>query len=493
MNTCATNIPYVLTADHCFQGGGNVSGWRVHFQAWSATCTPSQNNDGILFNGSTLRANWAPSDFCLIQLNQTPAVNSGINYAGWSRHTNSATSGVGIHHPSGDVMKISSYITPLVREDDPVRCGINAVGQLHWVVQWNQGVTEGGSSGSPLFDQNHRIVGQLCGGPSACSQPVNCRLDMYGRFDNSWTGGGTNATRLSNWLDPNNTGAMTTNTTNIQNLLNQNMNVNISITGNGCNGNANIQATGAPAGSTFTWASSNTGIAYPANNSSNTPISVVGNGLVTFTLTVTNPCYNTLILTTQFNAEQQFVSADISNYIPFPEPSCYDINNFYFFQATSTQTNNISEFQWGYRLQGTTTSTFVSSTSYIADFIFPQAGIYEVFVRPVTPCGLGNETIKTITVLNDCMGMFSRITVNPNPASNELYINTKKTPNYTIKEGKQIRLQLYELSTGIKSKTWTMAYQESLKLNVTDVKNGQYILFIDDGNKRASTQVIIRH
>lgn len=43
MNTCSTNIPYVLTANHCFQANQDVGGWRFQFQAWSATC------DGILF------------------------------------------------------------------------------------------------------------------------------------------------------------------------------------------------------------------------------------------------------------------------------------------------------------------------------------------------------------------------------------------------------------------------------------------------------------
>jgi lysyl endopeptidase len=217
MNDC--NLPYVLTANHCYDGNTNVGGWRIHFQAWSATCTPSQNSNGILFNGTTLKARWAPSDFCLVQMNTKPAANSGIHYAGWTRSTTAATSGVGIHHPRGDVMKISTYTTPLVRADNAVRCNTTAPGTLHWVVQWNQGVTEPGSSGSPLFDQNHRIVGQLAGGPSSCAQPANCRLDMYGRFDNSWTGGGTNATRLSNWLDPRNLGIVSTNTTNIANLL----------------------------------------------------------------------------------------------------------------------------------------------------------------------------------------------------------------------------------------------------------------------------------
>ncbi len=496
MNTCGSNTPYLLTANHCLNS--NVQNWVFQFQTWSNTCNPNGTfREDVQFNGCQLRANNAATDFALVELNQTPPANSGISYSGWDRTNTPATSGSSIHHPQGDLMKISLYNQQAVSV--PWISGVSN----HWRVSFNQGIVQHGSSGSALYNQNRRLVGQLHGNQNnVCANPGtnNCwcvtqipSIGEYGRFDLSWTGGGTNATRLSNWLDPNNTGAITTNTTNVQNLLNQNMNVNISITGNGCNGNANIQATGAPAGSTFTWTSSNTGIAYPANNSANTPIAVVGNGLVTFTLTVTNPCFNTQILTTQFNAEQQFVSADISNYIPYPEPSCYAAGGFYFFQATSTQTNNLSQFQWGYRLQGSTTNTFVSSTSYIADFIFPQAGIYEVFVRPVTPCGLGNESTKIVAVSNECMGMFSRLTVNPNPASNEIYINSKKSTTYTIKGENQIRLHLYELSTGNKYKTWKMGYQESMRLNIADVKNGQYILVIDDGNRRASTKVIIRH
>ena len=74
------------------------------------------------------------------------------------------------------------------------------------IVDWDVGTTEPGSSGSPLFDQNHRVVGQLHGGYAACG---NNSSDWYGRFFKSWTGGATNATRLSNWLDPGSTGATT--------------------------------------------------------------------------------------------------------------------------------------------------------------------------------------------------------------------------------------------------------------------------------------------
>ena len=77
------------------------------------------------------------------------------------------------------------------------------VGQVmisHWrVADWEDGTTEPGSSGSPLFDADHRIVGQLHGGEASCSYNVN---DYYGKFSTSWNNG------LSGWLDPNNTGTL---------------------------------------------------------------------------------------------------------------------------------------------------------------------------------------------------------------------------------------------------------------------------------------------
>lgn len=208
-NTGNLTIPYFLTANHCFDGA--EANWKFYFHAWSPQCTPTQNADGILFNGSSIRARNADTDFMLLELNNLPPANSNIYAAGWSRSTSGGLSGVGIHHPKGDVMKISTYSTPLERPvnnpfPSPQLPSLNKV----WVVAWSQGVTEGGSSGSPIFDQDHRIVGQLAIGPSGCGS--NDQRDAYGRFDNSWAGGFTNSTRLSNWLDPGRTGAVTTDT-----------------------------------------------------------------------------------------------------------------------------------------------------------------------------------------------------------------------------------------------------------------------------------------
>lgn len=170
-NSCNNNVPYILSADHCLPSGGLVSQWRFIFQYWSPTCNPSQDDPNyIQFYGSTLRANATPSDFVLLQLNQMPDPNSGITYLGWDRTVNAATGGASIHHPSGDVMKISTFNSVAQRIDNFVFAnGKKAVGSQHWIVSWNNGITENGSSGAPLLNQSKKIVGQLSGGSSACN------------------------------------------------------------------------------------------------------------------------------------------------------------------------------------------------------------------------------------------------------------------------------------------------------------------------------------
>ncbi|MFT3747918.1 MAG: serine protease [Agriterribacter sp.] len=229
MNTCNTNRPYVLTANHCLVG--SLNNWVFQYQTWSNTCaTNGTFREDVQFNGCTLRANNCELDFALVEMNQTPASNSGIRYAGWSRTAVAPGAGASLHHPRGDLMKISTFNTAAVAVtwNEPGNPCPSAVAN-HWRVTYNQGIVQHGSSGAALFNQDHRVVGQLhgnqnniCGNPGTnacwCTTQIPA-IGEYGRFDLSWAGGGTNATRLSNWLDPNNTGAVTTNTTNISALV----------------------------------------------------------------------------------------------------------------------------------------------------------------------------------------------------------------------------------------------------------------------------------
>ncbi len=207
-NTSGAIIPYFLSANHC---GTSPGAWVFRFRWESPTgqtdCgTSAPSVDGpanMNINGATLCASSAASDFTLSLLNQKPDLAWGVYYNGWDRTNIPATQLTSIHHPLGDVKKIS-------RDNSTAQSSsFNSAGSpdSHWKVpSWDQGVTEPASSGSPLFNQDHRTIGQLHGGNSGCGFPSSEQNDDYGKFYLSWTGGGTNNTRLSNWLDPINIG-----------------------------------------------------------------------------------------------------------------------------------------------------------------------------------------------------------------------------------------------------------------------------------------------
>lgn len=185
-----------------------VENWLVRFNYQSLSCTPSaEDTDVITLNGTTYRAGHAPSDFVLVELTQQVPPDVNTTYNGWNRGAATTANNFGIHHPRGDVKKIS-----FTNADTQISAYGGGAGITHLISFWGSlGVTDPGSSGSPLFDGNRRIVGQLHGGPSFCGATGTGLRDYYGRFFTSWTGGGTNTTRLSNWLDPDNGPVMTTN------------------------------------------------------------------------------------------------------------------------------------------------------------------------------------------------------------------------------------------------------------------------------------------
>ena len=206
-NTENDGTPYFLTANHCFS---DPSSWAFRF-GWispNVVCATTLNSTNgptnMTLSGATLRARDAGSDFALVEINQIIPEDWDRVFAGWDRSGITPDFTVGIHHPSGDVMKVC-------RDDDQPTQTINGGAQT-WEITtagggWEWGVTEPGSSGSPLFDPEGKIIGQLYGGGAACSGTVdNNLLDYYGRLDVSWEGGGSSSTRLRDWLDPNGTG-----------------------------------------------------------------------------------------------------------------------------------------------------------------------------------------------------------------------------------------------------------------------------------------------
>ena len=206
-DTAVDHTPYFLSANHCGVDSTNDATVVVYWNFQSATC--GTHGPGSLTQnqtGSTYRASSAPSDFLLFQLSAVPDPSFNVFYSGWDASGTAPTATVGIHHPLGDVKAIS-FANNTPETTAYFSTTVDPTGN-HWRVLWNSGVTEPGSSGSCLFDgTNRRCIGQLHGGPSICGG--SDLHDYYGRLSVSWNGGGTAATRLRDWLDNANTGALT--------------------------------------------------------------------------------------------------------------------------------------------------------------------------------------------------------------------------------------------------------------------------------------------
>ena len=197
-NTENDGTPYFLSANHCFASEGSL----VFIFNWqSETCANPTSAPPIVhtISGAVTRARNSTSDVWLLEFNNPVPEEFNAYFSGWNRELGDAIPGYvfGIHHPSGDIKKFSFSESGVTRAS---YLGAPNSGTSHWRVTWDGGTTtEGGSSGSPIFDSNGRIIGQLHGGYAACG---NVLPDWYGRFGVSMNN------VLGPWLDPNNTGVV---------------------------------------------------------------------------------------------------------------------------------------------------------------------------------------------------------------------------------------------------------------------------------------------
>lgn len=177
-----------LTAFHCIDIGvlpGSLSAaeidqaehWMFKFGYKKHTCTGSDYILlGISYNGATFRAAYCPTDFALVEMTSNPGtvMYSNATWLGWDKSGNTPLSGTFIHHPLGEPMKISFDINTLSLHDGIINWDNNTSSPVntHWETTLDNGVVQPGSSGSPLLDQNKRVVGQLHGGKASCSYNV---------------------------------------------------------------------------------------------------------------------------------------------------------------------------------------------------------------------------------------------------------------------------------------------------------------------------------
>lgn len=213
-NTSGNVIPYFLTAYHCFNvsqsATASYSTMLFYFHYEMSGCeTVGSEPASQTMTGAQLLAESdinGGSDGALLRLTQNIPESYDVFYNGWDNSSNAPLSGTGIHHPSGDVKKISTYTN---RATSATWYGDNnseGASGAHWKVIFSptangHGVTEGGSSGSPLFNTEGLIVGTLSGGSSECDNPYG--INLYGKMWYHWD---KSSQKMKQYLDPANTG-----------------------------------------------------------------------------------------------------------------------------------------------------------------------------------------------------------------------------------------------------------------------------------------------
>ncbi len=200
-NTALDRTPYLLTANHCIGTEKEASSSVFLFNYEAPSCVSIDSDVSHSLSGSSLKASFDSLDFSLVRLNNSLPAGYRPYFAGWNRKTQAPSSSISIHHPLGDIKKIA------IDKDIAQTSSFNGnyVPKGFWkILRWDNGVTESGSSGGPLLDQNKRVIGTLTGGSATCQIPTN---DYFEKFALSWNHRSETSKQLKFWLDPINSDA----------------------------------------------------------------------------------------------------------------------------------------------------------------------------------------------------------------------------------------------------------------------------------------------
>ncbi len=214
---------YFLSAQHCGISSTNAEFGQFvfYFNYEASSCTSPSNDNGldqqtvvgctkVASSGTSTSLPPDGSDFLLMELNTIPT-DYNVYYSGWNRADVAQIQGNGaiIQHPKGDLKKISFWSTVDVSINSQSHIEVMGVASAN-----GEGTVEPSSSGSPIFDGNKNVIGNVTSGSEGCISnfPTNIAFVVGGRFLSHWDqNGATSNLQLKPWLDPTNSGVMSLN------------------------------------------------------------------------------------------------------------------------------------------------------------------------------------------------------------------------------------------------------------------------------------------
>ncbi|WP_340113215.1 T9SS type A sorting domain-containing protein [Maribellus mangrovi] len=197
-NTAEDGRPLILSAAHCYDEWEYAETTVYTFNYESPYCAPLDGDPSHSVSGAVMLAQHDSLDFALVEMSMIPPPEYRPYYAGWKHSAEMPDSTASIHHPYGDIKKIALDHDPPERSNFGRRSEYIKNAFLK-IKEWDEGVTEIGSSGGGLFTPRGELIGTLTGGEAFCGKPVN---DYFASFAVYWDYRADSTKQVKYWLDP---------------------------------------------------------------------------------------------------------------------------------------------------------------------------------------------------------------------------------------------------------------------------------------------------
>lgn len=320
------------------------------------------------------------------------------------------------------------------------------------------------------------MIGQLQGGDNniGCSGTGSLvDNDKFGRFSVSWTGGGTNSTRLSNWLSTSGTPPTTTNTIRVP-----------SVSGSSiiCSSSAQtFTLNDIIPGRTATWAVTPSSLFVTASGSGTSASlqvsssSVFGFATLTFTISAGSGCSTVLVTRQIWVGKPDIDITGDKELCTGDRGEAYVVYN----GGTDAITQGISSFSWSYNGPLSSFTIHGDQVGYRAG---GSAGYGTIGVTATNACGSTQANLPYEVI--DCgKGLAIKVWPNPTYGISTVEISGQNTSNV-----EKFDLTMYNrLGKVILSKTLR---DRDGQIDLSGLEPGIYFVEISDGISRHHERIL---